>query len=113
MLPSLSRKNRGNHFENEALTLLKKSGFKLLNKNFRTKLGEIDLVLLDRDTLVFCEVRSKSGDGWALESIDERKQQRIRMVASQFISDHNITGDVRFDVVTFDDDKPMHLKDAF
>lgn len=89
----------------EALVLkkLEKEGLRLLHKNFRCQLGEIDLVMMDQHCLVFVEVRYRKNDlyGGALSSITTTKQAKIRKTASYFLQQNpNLDyQDCRFDVV--------------
>jgi len=110
----------GRRGEALAAELLQAQGLTIVERNFRCRAGEIDLVALDGETLVFVEVRSRRGDrmGTPFESVDRRKQARVTRVARQFLAarglDHR---DVRFDVVgvRFDAEPPAldHLRAAF
>jgi putative endonuclease len=84
-------------------------------RNFRTRLGEIDLVARDGDTLVFVEVRMRSGAsfGGALESITPRKQRRIAAAARQFLGRFRRAPRCRFDVVALDGAGIRWLRAAF
>lgn len=80
----------GNHYEALALNYLQQQGLKLVQKNFSSRFGEIDLILKDNQTLVFTEVkfRSRKQYGSALESITYNKQQKIILTAKFFLSQH-------------------------
>ena len=91
-----------------------------MERNFRCRAGEIDLIALDGSTLVFVEVRSRRGDlvGTPFESVDPRKQARVTRVARHFLAARGFADrDVRFDVVgiRFDRQPPAleHLRGAF
>ena len=79
--------------------------------------AEIDVVARRGRTLVFCEVKSKSGGGFGdpLEMVDARKARRVRRAAAAWIARHpNATGlDVRFDVIAERAGRIEHLPDAF
>ncbi|WP_256484736.1 YraN family protein [Endozoicomonas sp. 4G] len=77
--------------ENRALSYLKTRGMQLVKRNYACKAGEIDLVMLDRETLVFIEVRSRSPSqfGSAAESITIHKQHKIRKAAGHFLALHS------------------------
>ena len=96
----------GAHWENQALEHLSSSGLKLLTENFRCRMGEIDLVMLDQDCLVFVEVRYRKSNRFASAacSIDRHKQRRLARTAAMFLGRHPQYRDhvVRFDVVAFD-----------
>ena len=94
----------GNYSETVACRWLKKHGLKLLQRNFRSRLGEIDLIMRHRLTIVFIEVRHRSSDkfGGALASVDSNKQQRIQRTAQYYLTKHNYSLQdtvIRFDVV--------------
>ncbi|WOG26186.1 YraN family protein [Endozoicomonas sp. 8E] len=82
---------KGLSAENRALEYLEARGMKLLNRNYACKAGEIDLVMLEKETLVFVEVRfrSQSQFGSAAESITPRKQNKIRKAANHFLALHS------------------------
>lgn len=97
------RKIFGEKAERVAECHLKKKGYRILERNVRSLLGEMDLVALDGETLVFCEVkacRSKQGfDPGA--SIHARKQARLARLAAQYLQQHTGYADwsCRFDAV--------------
>ncbi len=95
---------RGRWGERVALEYLSRKKLKLLEKNFRSTAGEIDLIMQDRDIIVFIEVRYRSNNNFhaALESIDHAKCHRIILTSSQYLSLHPDASrkDCRFDVVT-------------
>jgi putative endonuclease len=90
--------------EGEALAaaFLRARGYTILVRNFRCAAGEIDVVALDRTTIVFGEVRTRRGvaHGSALESVTEAKQRQVVRVAAVYLSRHRLHAHpVRFDVV--------------
>jgi len=99
------RKNNttGQIAENCARNLLEQHGLRTLTQNFRCKTGEIDVIMLDNDCIVFVEVRYRrqSKYGSALESVDQRKQRRVRQTALFFLQQHPKYQEhsCRFDVV--------------
>ena len=72
-------RTKGDKVERFALKYLTRKGLSLIEQNFNSRYGEIDLVMLDKSTLVFVEVRfrAKSSHGSGAESVDYRKQQKI------------------------------------
>ena len=78
--------NRGREAEDRACRHLLQQGLTLTERNYRSPFGEIDLVMQERDTLVFVEVRYRSrGDfGSAAETVDARKQARLRATAEHY-----------------------------
>jgi putative endonuclease len=114
--------SRGHEAEDTALCYLKKNGLDLLARNFRCRFGEIDLVMIDRECLVFVEVRYRAANRFAdaKSSVDGRKQQRIALTAEAFLARHPQMAEhpVRFDVVALDgggrdNDRLEWLRDAF
>lgn len=99
---TLRRKVLGKQGEDVAARYLEKNGYSVLARNYRCKLGEIDLIADDRGTLVFVEVRSKSSEdfGTAQESIRLKKQYKLRRVAWHYLKAQGKTGTCcRFDVI--------------
>ncbi len=83
---------------------LQRHGLRLVETNYRCRFGEIDLVLRDRNTLVFAEVRQRSSRdfGGAAASIDARKQQRLILTAQHYLASLSGTPPCRFDAVLLD-----------
>lgn len=116
-----SRQQKGHQAEQAAKQYLEKQGFIFMQANFHSRHGEIDLIMQDADTIVFIEVRYRTNDQWgsALESIDSRKQERIKKTALHYLHQKNAhESAVRFDVIAMqaDNDKPLAInwvKNAF
>jgi putative endonuclease len=112
---------KGAYAEKLACEYLQKEGLQLIEKNFRVKCGEIDLIMRDKAYLIFIEVRFRKNNffGGALESITWRKQQRLIHAAQIFSFKHPLAKTLpsRFDVVTLTGDlrKPeiLWIEDAF
>jgi len=96
----------GRDAENRAWRFLQSHGLRLLQRNYRSRRGEIDLVLQDRDSLVFVEVRCRrqSRFGSAAESIDRRKQSKLLACAQHYMQSNPEMArrPCRFDVISFD-----------
>lgn len=94
---------RGEDVETMSLLHLQAQGLKLIEKNFRSTYGELDLVMLDDQDLVFVEVRYRKNDdfGGASESVNERKKRKLRRTAESFLQQDRLPEFVscRFDVV--------------
>lgn len=119
---TIARQELGKDGENLAVCELTAQGYAIVEQRYRTRFGEIDIIARDGDTLVFVEVRRKSGDecGIAAESVTPAKQRRIIRMAIDFLARNDLYDKcaVRFDVVAIDDspDGVSHLtlfKDAF
>jgi putative endonuclease len=113
-----SEKNTGAIAEDRAETFLCQQGLVIRAKNYRCKLGEIDLIMQHADTLVFIEVRLRTHQAFAnaAESVTIRKQQKIIKTAQYYLQQHQLTDKAhcRFDVVAFSDNgAPEWIKDAF
>lgn len=93
----------GNNAEARALSYLVQQGLTLVETNYRCRPGEIDLVMNENGTLVFVEVRYRADQsyGGALESIDARKQRKLRAAAMHYLQQRHGSMEVpcRFDVV--------------
>jgi len=96
------RKQLGKKGEDVAARHLKKNGYRILNRNYTCSLGEIDIIAMDGDVLVFVEVRSRSGESFGLpqESVTTRKQFKLRQLAWYYLKAEGKTGhSCRFDVI--------------
>ena len=111
----------GNRYEEIALNFLLKKKLSLIIKNFKTKIGEIDIILTDKEFLVFVEVRFREDNDYAsgLESITYQKQRKIIKTAQMFLV-HNKEYQnfyCRFDVISisrYDNKIQIHwIKNAF
>lgn len=98
----VNRRQQGTEYETIVANILGKYGYRILKQNYWCRYGEIDLIALDRNELVFIEVkyRSKAEHGKPEEAVDQRKQQVICRVADDFLMRHPEYGDyqIRFDV---------------
>lgn len=104
--------------EERAETFLRQQGLVIHAKNYRCKLGEIDLIMQHADTLVFIEVRLRTHQAFAnaAESVTVQKQRKIIKTAQYYLQQHHLTDKAhcRFDVVAFSDNgTPEWIKDAF
>ena len=110
----------GRRAEEAACRFLRRSGYRVIARNVRSRFAEIDIVARDKDTLCFVEVKARRSDRFGLpqESVLGRKQVKLRMAAEAFLKDkgwQDAAG--RFDVVAvFGDDEDLRcelIKDAF
>ncbi len=109
-------KIKGDIGEIDAVEFLEKKKFKILQTNFKTKFGEIDIIALDGKTIVFVEVKRRStlAFGRPIEAVDYRKQQKIRKVAEFYLMiKHKSDSDVRFDVMEILDREITYVENAF
>jgi len=108
--------DRGKLTENEACLFLEKQGLKLIEKNYRCRNGEIDLIMQDQETLVFVEVRYRTNNsfGSAVDSVDHGKIQKLIAAANHYVAKHQVDRPMRFDVIGFDASlKPDWINNAF
>ena len=105
----------GGHAEDRAEAFLAGKGLAIVERNYRTRLGEIDLIAREGATLLFVEVRLRTGArfGGAAASITARKQRRIVAAARQFLMRFARPPACRFDVVALDGDTPEWIRGAF
>ncbi len=106
----------GKHGEKIACKFLKKNKYKILEKNYKNKIGEIDIIAIDQDTLVFVEVKTKTTEIFGLprEMVDEQKQHKIEQVATVYLMKKRLFNcKLRFDVVEVIDKQVHHIKNAW
>lgn len=109
-------KQVGNIGEALAVKCLKENNYKIVQLNYTNKIGEIDIIAKDQETLVFVEVKSRTSDkfGFGREAVDFRKQQKIRNVAQVYLKYKKLRDVLcRFDVIEITGDKVEHIKNAF
>jgi len=95
-------KHLGKKGEDVAAKYLTGKGYKILHRNYRTPLGEADMIISDNDILAFVEVKARTGNsfGEPFEAVDFRKQQKIKKIALYYLKLHRVEYQVRFDVVS-------------
>ena len=84
-----------------AAEYLRKKGWRIEAMNYRTRLGEIDIIAENREYLVFAEVKLRKSAyfGAAREFVDARKQEKLRATASMWLEEHETSLQPRFDVI--------------
>ena len=94
-------KETGNKGEELATEYLAKKGYKILERNFRTRFGEIDIVCSDAQTLVFVEVKTKIGHdfGEPEEMVNKKKIGQVKRMGEMYLLDHKLDVACRVDVV--------------
>lgn len=112
-----NKRRTGGCYETAAAAYLEKQGLVILRKNYRCRLGEIDLIARDGRYLVFIEVkyRNTAVSGSALTAVNPAKQRVISRVAEYFLTVEYHSMDLlcRFDVVGIDGDEFTWIKNAF
>lgn len=112
----INKRKTGSRYEEQAAAFLEKQGLLVIEKNFRCKSGEIDLIARDGRYLVFVEVkyRSSGSNGYAAAAVDWHKQKRISRAASFFLIRYGYQEPpCRFDVVAIDGQQIQWIRNAF
>jgi putative endonuclease len=92
----------GKFGEDLACVFLQRQGMIIMDRNWRCDIGEVDIIARDSNILVFCEVKTRSGNsfGHPVEAVSDRKIRRLRRLALRWLDDRSIHAPrVRFDVV--------------
>lgn len=113
--------NLGKYGEEKAVRFLKKNGYKVLEQNFRSSLGEIDIVAKDKNCICFVEVKTRNSQdkGLPQESITTRKQHKLSQLALVYLKNKKLLNKpARFDVVSIIQDSSSEdeidiIKNAF
>ncbi|MFZ1889915.1 MAG: YraN family protein [Candidatus Binataceae bacterium] len=120
VLPGAARFRFGRRGEQIAERHLRRLGYRIVARNYRAAGAEIDIVAMDGETIVFVEVKRRTGTvaGTPEESVDLAKQEQIRRAAERFVAHYRAAErDARFDVVAIVEGgrsrRLQHLKDAF
>lgn len=110
---------KGNEGENLAATFLEKKGYRIVQRNYRYKHAEIDLIVTRDNWLIFVEVKTRSSlsFGYPEEFVDEKKINKILEGADQYLFENNWNGNVRYDIVSIQLGRGApqidHFEDAF
>jgi putative endonuclease len=112
----LSSREEGLRGEDMAIKTLKKAGYKIVERNHRNSLGEIDVIAEEGGTLVFVEVKKRNTErfGEAVCAVTERKKRHLIKAALFYMKMHDcFDRSVRFDVIGIDNDRTKLVKNAF
>ena len=120
MPPNTGKLLLGKEGERVAERYLQKKGYRVVERNYRCPLGELDLVVLDQRVIVFVEVKTRTGHGFGtpVEAVEFRKQRKMIQVAQFFLAEKKLQQrDARFDVVgvSWPGGEPVveHIENAF
>ena len=112
------RKKFGAEGEGKAAAFLEENGFAIIERNYRAgKIGEIDIIAIKKDLIVFAEVKSRSGDafGGGIYSINETKKRHLRTASRVFLASHPLYNTkeytFRFDLLLVSGDKVEWIDD--
>ena len=112
---SLNKRRIGTFYEEAVSEYLKSHGIDILQKNYRCKYGEIDLIGKDGETTVFFEVKYRKNYqyGNPLEAVTKQKQRTICKCAAFFCYNHKNVREIRYDVIGVLDEEIIWIKNAF
>lgn len=120
IIPGGDKIEIGKGGEDLAVKLLKGKGYKIVGRNYRTRLGEVDIIAKDGETVVFVEVKTRAtaAYGTAKEAVGYTKKKRFIAAAKDYIARHGLSeSPARFDVVSIDVEAGRaateHIVDAF
>jgi putative endonuclease len=111
-----SRRLLGVEGEARAAAWYEAHGYEVVARNWRCRTGEIDLVVRRNRTFVFCEVKTRSSDAFGIPAVavDQRKRQRLRVLAARYLEDSPVRArEIRFDVVSIVGDDVLVIEGAF
>ena len=113
----MNKRQLGTDYEDIACDYLQKAGYVILDRNFRSKKGEIDIIVKEKNVIVFVEVKFRQSNsyGYSAEAVNYKKQMIIYRVAEAYLAyKKEFYGmPCRFDVIGFDNNKISHIKNAF
>ena len=113
----LNRREIGCGYEDAAASYLAEKGYRIVERNFRRRQGEIDLIARDGRYLVFVEVKYRKGrsSGTPLEAVSPLKQRQISKIALFYLNRYKLGEDqpIRFDVVGISPGGITHVENAF
>lgn len=108
-----SARRLGSHEEDEAARYLAREGFTIVRRRAKMRSGEIDIVALDGETLVFVEVKSRAG-GDAEAAIDRAKAHRLALAAAEYVVANEVSDrPSRFDLIAISPEGFRHYRDIF
>jgi putative endonuclease len=101
MIRGIYNKLTGQCGEDAAASFLKKSGFKIIERNYKNKIGEIDIIAKDKENLVFVEVKTRSSNkfGTPAEAVTYYKKQKIVNTAKFYLMKNQTELNIRFDII--------------
>jgi len=104
---------KGREAEDAAAEFLLSKGYTIITRRYTTKHGEIDLIALDGETLVFLEVKNRNAKGFAEQSIGPKKLSALNRAVSKYIKDTKTKRDFRYDIIAIDTEGIRHHQNTF
>ena len=113
-----NKRSIGSSFEDKAVSFLEKKGCRVIDRNYRCRAGEIDIIYYDTDdTVCFGEVKYRTADfqGYPEEAVDFRKQRKICLASDFFRAANGMDESLsfRYDVIAITPDDIRWIKNAF
>lgn len=111
-----NNRQKGNNAEKMAIDFLIKNDYIILETNYQTRFGEIDIIAKQKTYVIFIEVKYRKNikKGYPREAVSLTKQNKIKMVALEYIYKNNLNNtDFLFDVIEILDKNITHIKNAF
>ena len=114
-MTNMHNKELGAQGEKKAQAYLILHGWKIIEKNYVTPFGEIDIIAKKKDILAFIEVKTRLSDiyGAPSEAVDARRKRRYIMGANYYLTNKNLDLTVRFDIIEILCGKLNHIENAF
>ena len=113
----VNKRKLGDEYEKLAVDFLEKEGFTIIERNFRNRYGEIDIIANEDGQICFCEVkyRSNIACGQAVEAVNYHKQKKITNVAYYYLMTNGMNEwtPCRFDIIAIDGDNITLFRNAF
>ena len=111
----MNKRKVGSFYEDSAKRFLSEQGVSILEVNYRCKMGEIDIIGIQGDVLIFFEVKYRKDNryGSSFDAIDKSKQKKIISCAKYYLTVNKTDRFIRFDAIGIDGDKIEWIKDAF
>ena len=114
---SANKRQTGTSYERKAEEYLLQKGYRILERNFRNRSGEIDIIAKDGEYFCFIEVKYRTTNdfGTPFDAVHVRKQQKIRQTAMYYLVKNKLSEwtPCRFDVIAFEGEQLTHIINAF
>lgn len=113
----MNKRKIGDEYEQVAVEYLERNGFRIIERNYRNRIGEIDIIAKERNTICFVEVKYRNDGkyGYASEAVNVRKQHKIQRVANYYLmrKGYSEWTDCRFDVLAVEGVDVTLYRNAF
>ena len=108
-------KKLGTAGENQAVKYLKRSGYKILKRNYKNPFGEVDIIAEKGEVLAFIEVKTRLSENYGVpsEAVDRRRMEKYKKAAEYYFYGKSIDVTVRFDIIEILCGQINHIENAF